>query len=71
MNFGAYSRPPNTAQGEVGDMLATVMQHLLYRRRVRAARAWRDTERAEYLRAVQRITALKPAGMGTLRRPRS
>jgi hypothetical protein len=52
-------------------MLATVMRYLLYRRRVRAAHAWRDTERAEYLRAVQRITALNPAGMGTLRRPRS
>jgi hypothetical protein len=52
-------------------MLATAMRHLLYRRRVRAAHAWRDAERAEYLLAVQRVTALEPTGMGTLRRPRS
>jgi hypothetical protein len=58
MNFGAYSRPPNTAQGEVGDMLATVMQHLLYRRRVRAAHAWRDAEREAYEAAKQKILAL-------------
>ncbi|MEU8656289.1 hypothetical protein [Actinoplanes philippinensis] len=52
-------------------MLVEVMRHLLYRRRVRAVHAWRDAERAEYLRAVQRITAVAPTGMGTMRRPRS
>lgn len=49
-------------------MLATLMRHLLYRRRVQAAHAWRDEQRAEYAQAVQRITAAAPTGMGAIRR---
>ncbi len=52
-------------------MLIEVMRHLLWRRRVKAAHAWRDAERAEYQQAVERITAVTPSGMGTPRRPRS
>ena len=52
-------------------MLIEVMRHLMWRRRVKAAHTWRDAERAEYARAVQRITAAAPAGMGTRGRPRS
>lgn len=48
-----------------------VLRRLLWRRRVRAARAWRDAERAEYERAVERITALPPTGHGRIGRPRS
>ncbi|MEU4156425.1 hypothetical protein [Actinoplanes sp. NPDC026670] len=52
-------------------MLVTVMRRLLWRRRVKAVQAWRDTERQEYLRAVQRFTALEPARLGRTGRPRS
>lgn len=52
-------------------MLIKIVRHLLWRRRVRAAHAWRDAERAEYRRAVERITALPPAGHGRIGRPRS
>lgn len=52
-------------------MLATAMRRLLWRRRVRAAHAWRDAQRAAYQQAVERLTAVPPTGMGTIRRPRS
>jgi hypothetical protein len=52
-------------------MLTSVIRQLLWRRRVRAAQAWRDEQRAEYAQAVERITAAVPSGMGPLRRPRS
>ncbi|MBB4755286.1 hypothetical protein [Actinoplanes lobatus] len=35
-------------------MLVEVVRHLLWKRRVAAAHAWRDAERAEYERTVRR-----------------
>lgn len=52
-------------------MLAEIMRHLQWRRRVQTAHEWRDAERAEYERAVRRIAEQVPAGCGTVRRPRS
>jgi hypothetical protein len=42
-------------------MLAEVICHLLVRRRVDAAHAWRDAEREAYEAAKQRILTLAPA----------
>jgi hypothetical protein len=39
-------------------MLAELMRHLLWRRRVRAVHAWRDAEREAYEAAKQKILAL-------------
>jgi hypothetical protein len=52
-------------------MLTDLARWWRWRRRVRAAQAWRDAERAEYRRAIDRITAVTPSGAGTIRRPRS
>jgi hypothetical protein len=52
-------------------VLAKAVRKLLYRRRVRAVHAWQEAERAEYRKAVGRITAVAPTGCGTLGRPRS
>jgi hypothetical protein len=52
-------------------MRIEVLRRLVWRRKVELAHAWRDAQRAEYQQAIDRITALEPAGMGTLGRPRS
>lgn len=46
-------------------MAVKIVRHLLWRRRVAAAHAWRDAERAEYERAVGRIIEQLPTGSGT------
>jgi hypothetical protein len=51
-------------------MLAEVMRHVLYRRRVNAAQAWRDAQRAEYETAVRRIVEQGAEVPDPVRRPR-
>lgn len=68
---GVFSLPTGRMEREAESMFVEMMRHLLWRRRVKAAHAWRDAERAEYLRAVQRITALSATGHGGIGRPRS
>ncbi|MEV0902881.1 hypothetical protein [Actinoplanes sp. NPDC049802] len=52
-------------------MLAEVIRHVMWRRRVAAAHRWRDAQRAEYEAAVRRIVDLVPTGHGRTGRPRS